>query len=59
MTEQITTPPYDKWFSDVIALAEEKGLRPVYKGAWVDFFENGITPAQAIEINKEMLHSIQ
>ncbi|ENL3820861.1 hypothetical protein ACQE7P_22685 [Klebsiella pneumoniae] len=58
MDEEIMIPPFDEWFSEIVSLAKENNLRPVYKGAWVDFFDKGMTPSEAISNNAERLQPL-
>ncbi|HDE1488664.1 hypothetical protein [Klebsiella quasipneumoniae] len=58
MDEEKMLPPFDKWFSEIVSLTKESNLRPVYKGAWVDFFDNGMTPSEAISNNAERLQPL-
>lgn len=48
---ELTEPPFETWFSDVVELVENGGYSMdivKYKGEWVDFFTDGLTPKEAV-----------
>ena len=55
---QDEVPPFESWFLDLIALAAEQNKDPVYKGYWVDAFDLGLTPAEAIQRFGEALKDL-
>ncbi|HIE9218822.1 TPA: hypothetical protein ACXP8K_003572 [Klebsiella pneumoniae] len=58
MQDENVVPPFESWFLDLIALAAEQKKDPVYKGYWVDAFDLGLTPAEAIQRFGEALKDL-
>ncbi|HBR6074111.1 TPA: hypothetical protein L9029_005456, partial [Klebsiella pneumoniae] len=47
---ELTEPPFETWFRDVVELVKNGGHSMdivAYKGEWVDYFSEGLTPEDA------------
>ncbi|MCJ5241635.1 hypothetical protein NXF52_28495, partial [Klebsiella pneumoniae] len=48
---ELTEPPFETWFRDVVEPVKNGGHSMdivAYKGEWVDFFTDGLTPKEAV-----------
>lgn len=48
---KLDRPEFIAWYEEVVRVARENknNVDLSYKGLWVDFFDDGLTPEQAIE----------
>ncbi|MDZ3511961.1 hypothetical protein M2E43_23960, partial [Klebsiella pneumoniae] len=47
---ELTEPPFETWFRDVVELVKNGGHSMdivAYNGEWVDYFSEGLTPEDA------------
>ncbi|EPM0388901.1 TPA: hypothetical protein RSS07_005169 [Klebsiella pneumoniae] len=54
---ELTEPPFETWFRDVVELVKNGGHSMdivAYKGEWVDYFSDGLTPENAL--SKRIVH---
>lgn len=41
---------FDDWYAEVCAILHPKGLAAPYRMAWLEFYERGISPEDAVTI---------
>ncbi|HCI6798102.1 hypothetical protein NL822_12575 [Klebsiella quasipneumoniae] len=50
MDEEIEVSEFDVWYQQLIAVLAVDGRRAPYKMAWIDLYEQGMTPEKAAPI---------
>lgn len=53
---KLDRPEFIAWYEDLVEIAKESksNLDFSYKGLWVDFYDEGLTPEEAIEKKIQM-----
>ncbi|HDH1504686.1 TPA: hypothetical protein PIU42_000143 [Klebsiella quasipneumoniae subsp. similipneumoniae] len=47
MDEEIEVSEFDVWYQQLIAVLAVDGRRAPYKVAWIDLYEQGLSPEEA------------
>ncbi|HGN9444684.1 TPA: hypothetical protein ACK0KV_003727 [Raoultella ornithinolytica] len=55
---EIEASEFDIWYQQLITILATNGLRAPYKMAWIDFFNDGKTPEEAIEMNHAFISKV-